>query len=75
MNVVVFLNLAKIFDTVNHDILINKLTADGVRSTSLIWFQSYLSKHRQKCCVNEILLKGYPTRFNTWPFITFYIHQ
>ena len=51
MNVVVFLDLAKAFETTNHDILMNKLSAYRVRSRSLIWFQSYLSKPRQKCCV------------------------
>ena len=57
MNVVVILEDAKALDTVNHDILMNKLGAYGVRSSSLIWFQSYSSKRRQKCCVNGFLFK------------------
>ena len=55
LNVVVFLDLAKAFDTVNHNILINKLNAYGIKSTSLTWFQSYLCKRMQKCCVNGFL--------------------
>ena len=46
MNVVVFLDLAKAFDTVNHDMLMNKLSAYGVAPRSLIWFQFYFSKRR-----------------------------
>ena len=38
----IFLDFAKVFDTVHHKILIKKLEYFGVRGVPLIWFQSYL---------------------------------
>ena len=40
---VVFLDLAKAFDVVNHDILVNKLTSLGFGYGVSNWFRSYLS--------------------------------
>ena len=42
----VLIDLQKAFDTVNHEILLSKLQANGV--TSVSWFRSYLSD-RQQC--------------------------
>jgi hypothetical protein len=39
------LDLQKAFDTVDHEILCNKLKVMGVRSTK--WFQSYLTDRKQ----------------------------
>ena len=50
----VFIDLRKAFDTVDHDILCQKLNYYGIQQRELIWFQSYLSNCEQFCRVNGI---------------------
>ena len=40
----IFMDLSRTFDTLEHKILIDKLGYYGIRGTSLMWFESYLSK-------------------------------
>ena len=49
---IVFVDLKKAFDTVDHDILLGKLSHYGIRNTEHKWFSSYLGNRRQCCRVN-----------------------
>ena len=53
LNGVVFLDLKKAFDTVNHEILLKKLELYGIKNTTLRWFTSYLSNRNQVCKVGK----------------------
>ena len=53
---VIFLDLKKAFDTVNHNILINKLASYGIKDNELDWFKSYLCNRSQAVHVNSFLI-------------------
>ena len=44
---IIFLDIKKAFDTVDHDILIDKLKFYGVDGTVILWFKSYLADRKQ----------------------------
>ena len=53
LNGVVFLDLKKALDTIDHSIILRKLQFYGIEQESLKWFQSYLDDRKQVCCVNK----------------------
>ena len=58
---VVFLDLAKAFDSVDHSILLRKLQLFGISERSLGWFFSYLDNRQQKYyidCKLSILVRS-----------------
>ena len=50
LNGVIFLDIKKAFDSINHGILLNKMKKRfGISSIELKWFESYLSNGEQQC--------------------------
>ena len=52
MNLAIFLDLRKAFDTVDHNILIKKLNSYGIVDRTGGWFECYLSSRTQFCTLN-----------------------
>ena len=50
----IFLDFAKAFDTVNHQILLKKLKYYGIRGLPLKWFESYLLNRTQCVSIGNI---------------------
>ena len=61
--IAVFLDLAKAFDTVPHDVLLRKLQHYGVRYRELDWFASYLSNRKQYVELNGARSELAPVSF------------
>jgi len=44
----VLLDMLKAFDSLNHDLLLEKLRKLGLKSLAVFWFSSYLSRRYQR---------------------------
>ena len=51
-NLTLFLDLRKAFDTVDHNILLDKLKYYGMEGKHLAWFESYIYNRTQYCYVD-----------------------
>jgi len=49
----IFLNLTKAYDVLSHKVL-SKLNSYGIRGMANLWFESYLSHHKQWVEINTI---------------------
>ena len=63
----IFCDLAKAFDCVNHDILIEKLKYYGVNETGIDWIKSYLHNRKQRVDINVNNVQNYSS---TWEIVT-----
>ena len=57
INLTIFLDLKKAFDTVDHSILIQKLQKYGIKDRAGEWFESYLTNRQQFCSLNGVKTK------------------
>ena len=48
----IFVDLQRVFDTVNHEIILEKLNYYGFRGIINFWFRCYLHDRKQKVCIN-----------------------
>ena len=78
----VFLDSSKAFDTVDHDILLQKLTLYGIRDIMLKWFKDHLSNQVQYVTYNGIKSMREKTtwcvEFHKHPYLGlsyFYVYQ
>ena len=58
INAVVFLDLKKAFDAIDHEVILSKMSVCGIQDATYNWSKSYLENRTQKCMVNDFLSKS-----------------
>jgi hypothetical protein len=75
LNGVLFLDLKKAFDCVDHDILLKKMHVYSIQEQALKWFRSYLTDRTQMCKIKQttsskrIIKYGVPQSSNLGPLL------
>ena len=62
VSVIVLLDMSKAFDSIRHDLLINKLYKLGVSFAACSWFLSYLSQRMQVVKIEDFLSELLPLK-------------
>ena len=64
VTLLVFLDLSSAFDTVDHEILLNRLESlFGISETALSWFKSYLSDRKQYVSIDGVSSSDYELKY------------
>ena len=74
----VFIDLQKVFDTVDHNIFMVKLKHYVIRAVAYSWFESYLKGRKQYVSVNGFNSKDLTISHGAlqgWTIIIFSLHQ
>lgn len=58
-----FLDLSKAFDTLDHSIMLKKLSALGFANSTSVWFKEYLTDRSQSIIVNGAVSNPQPIHF------------
>lgn len=75
----VMIDLSKAFDTINHNLLLKKLCAYGIRGSELSWFTDYLAERKMRVVVDAWRVGqgvyGRTPGFNPWAATVFDFHK